>query len=176
MFARAVSIGLMMFAGSALAVPEIQHWKTQNGARVYFVEARELPIVDVQIVFDAAGARDGTKPGLARLTNGLLAEGAGGFSADRIAERFAELGAEFGNSSLRDMATVSLRSLSHADKLRPALELVGDILAEPTQAIGDRHSNEPAADDREFRLVAGYLHYHRCPNSRTASISLYFKL
>ncbi len=119
--------------GSAVqAGPQIQSWHTANGAAVYFVEARELPIVDVTVVFDAAGSRDGDIPGLAALTNGLLAEGAGDLSADAIAERFAELGVEFGNSSLRDMASVNLRSLSDPEKLQPAVELLSLILTRPS--------------------------------------------
>ncbi len=118
--------------GSAVqAAPQIQTWHTANGAVVYFVEARELPIVDVNVVFDAAGSRDGELPGLAALTNGLLAEGAGDLSADSIAEGFAELGVEFGNSSLRDMASVSLRSLSDPKKLDPAVELLSLVLTRP---------------------------------------------
>jgi zinc protease len=132
MLTRTIFISaLWLGAGAAFASPEIQHWETDNGARVYFVEAREIPIVDVQVVFDAAGSRDGDKPGLAQLTNALLAQGAAGLSADRIAERFAELGAQFGNESLRDMASASLRTLSDPQIRGPALALVADILARP---------------------------------------------
>ena len=56
-------IAVTLFSQLSLAAPKIQHWTTSNGARVYFVPAPELPIVDVQIVFDAGGARDGDKPG-----------------------------------------------------------------------------------------------------------------
>ncbi len=131
MFARWLLPILALCSASSIAGPQIQTRHTGNGAHVFFVEARELPMVDVHVVFDAAGSRDGDLAGLARLTNGLLAEGAGGLSADRIAERFAELGANFGNSSLRDMASVTLRSLSDPAKLKPALELVNSILARP---------------------------------------------
>jgi len=124
-------LGAWLVSASAGAAPVVQHWVAGNGARVYFVEARELPIVDVRVVFDAAGARDGGTPGLARLTNALLAEGAGGLSADQIAEGFAGLGAEFSNTSLRDMAMVSMRTLSERDKLLPALRLVSSLLASP---------------------------------------------
>lgn len=113
------------------ALPTITSWHTANGARVLFVEARELPIVDVSVLFDAAGSRDGDRPGLARLTNGLLAEGAGGLSADAIAERFAGLGAQFGAASQRDMASVELRTLSDAPTLEASLELAATVLTRP---------------------------------------------
>jgi len=60
------------------AAPVIQTWQSEKGANVYFVEAKELPIVDIQIIFDAGSARDGNRAGLAGLTNSLLDEGAGG--------------------------------------------------------------------------------------------------
>jgi zinc protease len=126
-----IVLSLCLLPVIAFAAPPIQSWTTENGARVLFIETHELPIVDIQVVFDAAGSRDGERPGIARLTNALLAEGAGGLSADAIAEGFAELGAQFSNDSLRDMATVSLRSLSDPSQLDPAVELMATVLARP---------------------------------------------
>lgn len=116
----------------AVAAPTIQHWETGNGARVYFVPAPELPMVDIEVIFDAGGARDGDKGGIAQLTNGLLDQGAGKLNADQIAEHFENLGAQFGASSHRDMAVVSLRSLTDPQLLQPALETFALILREPT--------------------------------------------
>ena len=82
---------LLMLASSAQALPVIEQWRTPNGARVYFAQANELPMVDVRIVFDAGSARDGVQLGLARFTNALLAEGAGSLSANDIAERLLRL-------------------------------------------------------------------------------------
>lgn len=117
---------------AAQAAPAIQHWVTTNGARVYFVPAPELPIVDVRVVFDAGSAKDGDKAGLATLTNGLLEEGAGRLDADEIAERFEGLGASFGNDAQRDMALVSLRSLTERSLLDPALDTLALVLSEPS--------------------------------------------
>ena len=36
----------------------IESWTTGNGARVLFVRADELPMLDVRLVFDAGAARD----------------------------------------------------------------------------------------------------------------------
>ena len=47
----------------------IDSWQTKNGARVLFVHAPQLPMVDVRIVFDAGSARDNGKAGLASFTN-----------------------------------------------------------------------------------------------------------
>lgn len=110
---------------------DIQHWETENGARVYFVPAMELPMVDVQIVFDAGSARDGERAGLAQLTSRMLGEGAGGMDADAIAERFEGLGAQFSADAQRDMAMLDLRSLSDPEYLGPALDTVATILRSP---------------------------------------------
>jgi len=117
---------------SLLAAVNIQHWTTDNGARVYFVAAPELPMVDLQIIFDAGAARDKGKAGTAVLTNGLLAEGAGDLNANQISERFDELGARFSNDAQRDMANLTLRSLSEEKVLTPALETLALILSQPT--------------------------------------------
>lgn len=125
-------IAAAVLCSSTLAAPQIQQWETANGARVLFVPAPEIPMVDAQVVFNAGSARDLAKPGIAVLTNAMLNEGAGDKNADAIAEQFASLGAHQGNSAERDMASFSLRSLTDASKLQPAAELLAVILKQPT--------------------------------------------
>jgi zinc protease len=114
------------------AAPEIQEWKTSGGARVLFIAADALPMVDVQVVFDAGSARDGTRYGVAQLTSELLGEGAGTLDADAIAATFEGLGARFGYNAQRDMAAVTLRSLTDPALLDPALGLLEAVLGQPT--------------------------------------------
>lgn len=128
---RLLAALLLLLTLPLQASPEIQHWRTDNGARVYFVAAPALPMVDVRVVFDAGAARDGDLPGLAMLTNGMLSEGAGGLDADEIAQRFDSLGAVFSNGSYRDMATLGLRSLTRPALLEPALETFALLLNSP---------------------------------------------
>jgi len=124
-----------LFINNALASPEIQHWKTQNGAEVYFVPSNDLPMVDVRIVFDAGSARDSENKnvlaGTALMTNGLLAEGAAGDDAQILAEKFEAVGAAFGNGALKDMAWLSVRSLRDDKYLQPALINLKNILSFP---------------------------------------------
>ena len=94
--------------------------------------APELPIVDLQVTFDAGAARDNDKAGVALLTNALVSEGAGSLTANQISERFDELGARFGSDSQRDMSTFTLRSLSDEKVLNPALETLALVLTQPT--------------------------------------------
>lgn len=110
----------------------IQSWNTAEGARVLFVEARELPMFDLRVTFAAGSSQDGATPGLATLTNAMLNEGIAGKDVTAIAEGFEGLGADFGNGSYRDMAVASLRSLSAADKREPALKLFAEVVGKPT--------------------------------------------
>lgn len=128
-----LSIVLLVFSNAASAVPKIEHWTLPNGARVYFVSTRELPLLQLRVVFDAASGRDpDDKAGLALMTNRLLRHGAGALTADDIANGFENLGAEFGTECERDMAVAELRSLSDPKLLNPALDLFTKILAQPS--------------------------------------------
>lgn len=114
------------------AGPKIETWKTPNQARVYFVQNKSLPMIDIRVVFDAGSARDQGKPGVSHLTNALMADGAGRWSAQEIATRFESIGAIFSTNALRDMAWLSLRSLSDEKILKNALETFEAIIARPS--------------------------------------------
>lgn len=116
----------------ASAGPHIQQWQTQNDARVFFVEAPELPMVDIKIAFDAGSARDGADSGIALFTNGMLEEGAENLSVEQIASGFDDLGARFSTSSSTDMATISLRTLTQNRLLEPALKLFATVTGRAT--------------------------------------------
>lgn len=132
-----VFLMLLLWQPVLWAGPKIQTWHTANGAEVLFVAAPEIPMLDVQVTFDAGSARDGDKPGRARLTNALLNEGAGEWNADQIAERLEGVGAELSNGSLRDMAWVSVRTLIEQPALDRALDTLAAILAKPHFAEDD---------------------------------------
>ncbi len=126
----------------SIAAPAIEHWTTDNGARVYFVPAPGLPMVNIQITFDAGSARDGDKKGVAHLTNSLLDEGAGELNADQIAEHFENLGAEIGNGSYRDMSIMTLRSLTDPQLLTPALKVFALMVGEPSFPVESFERNK----------------------------------
>jgi zinc protease len=137
-FIRYALASLALIASvSAQAMAPIQHWQTSNGARVYFAPAPELPMVDIQLVFNAGSARDGDHPGLAQLTHTLLDKGADGLSANQIAEQLEGVGARLGGDSLRDMATLNLRSLSDAKYLQPAVAVFAKLVAQPDFNVDD---------------------------------------
>ncbi len=121
-------LGMMQLA---LAGPAIQHWTTKNGMRVYFVPADALPMIDIRVTFAAGAARDGDQPGVASMTSRMLTQGAGGRSADEIAQAFEDVGARIGTGALRDMSWLSLRSLSDPEYLEPALDVFTRVLWHP---------------------------------------------
>lgn len=132
MFARSfVFFVTLMAASLSWAGPDIQHWTTNNQARVYYVEAPELPMVDISVVFDAGAARDADKPGTAKMTAAMIDEGTAAMTADDIASAFANVGAKFGASSERDMAVFSLRTLTEQQAYQQALETYTKVLTAP---------------------------------------------
>lgn len=122
----------LLFASSAYAAPNIQHWQTKNGAKVFFVAAPELPIVDISVTFDAGSARDGRQSGLALLTNALIAEGTGKLDGTAISEQFESVGAQFSNHSAKDMALFSLRTLTDPDAMKPAVSMFAQVISSPS--------------------------------------------
>lgn len=157
-----------LFAGVANASPDIQHWTTSNGARVYYVHAKELPMVDIRIVFDAGSARDGKQSGLSKLTNGLLTEGAGKLTADDIAERMEGVGARYSNSSYRDMAILSLRSLTDTKLLTTALDTFELLISSPSFP-------QKAFEREQQRLLIGIKQEKQSPRT-VASKAFYRKV
>jgi zinc protease len=127
-----LAFALLAISQSANAAAKIEHWQSKQGSPVYYVHTEGLPMVDIQLVFDAGSARDHEKFGLASLTAGLLDTGAGSWNADDIAQRFESVGAKFSAGSSIDMATVSLRTLTDKPLFDKALDTMQVILAKPT--------------------------------------------
>ena len=127
-----LAVVLLAICQTASATAKIEHWQSTQGSSVYYVHTEGLPMVDIQLVFDAGSARDKEKFGLASLTAGLLDTGAGSWNADEIAQRFESVGAKFSAGSSIDMATVSLRTLTDKPLFNKALDTMQVILAKPT--------------------------------------------
>ena len=115
----------------ASAAPKIESWLTDAGLQVYYVPVTQLPMLDVRLTFAAGSAHDGDKLGIASMTAGMLDKGAAGLNADQIAEAFESVGAEFSTGSARDMAWVSLRTVTLAEQMNPAMAAWQKIIASP---------------------------------------------
>ncbi len=136
----------------------IEHWTQPSGAQVYLVQSRSLPMVDVQIDFDAGGRRDpADKAGLANVTaamasRGLRADGAdAALDENALSEAWADLGASFGSGAGNDRMSFSLRSLTYPDLLPRVLALAARQLALPafTPEIWQREREQLVASIRE---------------------------
>jgi len=133
--------------GTAWAGPKIEAWETANGARVLFVAAPDLPILDARLLFDAGSARDGKRSGLASLTAGMLTQGAGKWDADAIAQRIESVGAQLSSGAGRDSAYLSLRTLTQEPAMETALQTAATVLAAP------RFEEADFERERKNRLV-----------------------
>ena len=117
---------------AALAGVKIEHWVSPAGARVYFVESRVLPMLDVQVDFAAGSMFDPEgKSGLAALTRSALDLGAGTRDETAIAEQLADIGAGLGGGADTDRANVTLRTLSAKEKRSQALDILSSVLHQP---------------------------------------------
>jgi zinc protease len=123
---------LLLAAAPASAILPIQHWQTSGGARVYFVENHDLPMLDIGVEFPAGGGYDRpAKAGVASMTQRMLRSGADGMSEDDIARRLADVGAQLGGRFDNDRAGLSVRTLSSPKERQQSLDLFARMLRAP---------------------------------------------
>jgi zinc protease len=156
---------VVVFCTPAQAAAKIEHWQTSQGSRIYYVHSEGLPMVDIQVAFDAGSARDGSQFGLSALTSGMLDTGAGQWNADQIAQRFESVGAQFSSSISNDMASVSLRTLTDKPLFDKALETLQVILTRPS-------FNEADFQREKNRTLAGLKQQEESP-AELAHIAYY---
>jgi zinc protease len=135
LLAGAASLFLLQTAHAGIP---IQHWTQDAGIEVYLVVSPAIPMVDVQVDFDAGARRDpADKAGLAGVMAGALSDGvratttAPALDENGLGEAWADLGASFGASAGADRLSVSLRSLTYPDLLAKAVALAAREMAEP---------------------------------------------
>ncbi len=128
----------LLQAGSVLAAIPIAHWTQASGAQVYLVQSQAIPMLDVQIDFDAGGRRDPPNQiGLASVTAGMADKGllaradAPALDENALGEAWADLGAAFGAHASDDRMSFSLRTLTYPDLLSKSVQLAARQLGEP---------------------------------------------
>jgi zinc protease len=170
LLAGLAALCLAMWSSVATAVLPIEHWTTSRGARVFFVRADAIPMLDLSVDFDAGSRHDPPgKSGLASMTAGMLARGVEGLDEAGLAERFADLGANRGGGAGDDRSSVSLRTLTSPRERDAAIDLIARIVSRPTFPAG------PLARERE-RTIQGLREAQTRPESivqRTFSALLY---
>ena len=121
---------LIFFSNFASANLNIQHWESSNGARIYFIENHDLPIVDINVDFRAGSVKDTKqKSGLASLTNHMMVLGSGGVNEEDLANQFIDLGAQLNSSFDQDKSGFSVRTLT--EKRSEAIDLLTLVLHKP---------------------------------------------
>ena len=133
-----ISAGVVFYSQSAWALLPIEHWAEPSGAQVWLVQSPALPMVDVQIDFDAGSRRDPPREaGLASaaatmITKGVRAVGdAPAIDENALGEAWADLGASFGAGADSDALSFSLRSLTDPPLLARAAQLASRQMGQP---------------------------------------------
>ena len=123
---------LWIAACTAQAALPIQHWITPSGARVYFVESRSIPMLDINVDFDAGGRRvPADRAGLGGLTHTLIKAGSAARSEEEISQLIADVGAQLDGSVDRDRAGLALRTLSSERERTQAIATFAEMLQTP---------------------------------------------
>ncbi|WP_295956621.1 pitrilysin family protein [Rhodoferax sp.] len=159
----ATRVGVICASGlfclnSAVAGIPIQHWVQPSGAQVYLVPSPAIPMLDVQIDFDAGSRRDpAAQAGLAGLTAGMASEGvravgtAPALDENALGEAWADLGASLDSSASTDRFSFSLRTLTYPDLLEKATALAARQIGEPafSDSLWQRERQRVAAQLKE---------------------------
>ena len=179
------AVGMWTAASAAQAALPIQHWTTSSGARVYFVESRSIPMLDINVDFDAGGRRvPADKAGLGGLTHVLVKAGSAAYSEEEISRRIADVGAQLGGSVDRDRAGISLRTLASERERAQALATLAEILQTPAfpeaafarekarliDAVKEDETKPEAIAGKAFyRMVYGAHPYALAPTAETVA-------
>ena len=131
------AVALFLSQNAWAGIP-IQHWVQPSGAKVFLVESPAIPMVDVQLDFDAGSRRDppeqsGLASAMASMSDkGVVAQpGQAALDENALSEAWADLGAGFGATATQDRLSFSLRSLTYPDLLPQAVQLAARQLSAP---------------------------------------------
>lgn len=121
-----------VFSSPAVAALPIESWTASSGAKVMFMRAEALPMLDVRVDFPAGSRADPAgKEGLASATGDMIGRGAEGLSENDIADGFADTGAQFSGGAASDSAGVQLRTLTSEPEMSKAIALMKTVLHKP---------------------------------------------
>ncbi|MBU0587642.1 MAG: insulinase family protein [Gammaproteobacteria bacterium] len=128
----------IFYTQTAWAGIAIEHWTNAAGVQVYLAQSQAIPMVDLQIDFDAGSRRDPpAQAGLTSVTAGMTAKGVqargteSALDENQLSESWADLGARFSAGAGSDRMSFSLRSLTYPDLLAKAVQLAARQLGEP---------------------------------------------
>ena len=160
------SAGALLGLQTAQAAIPIQHWTQPSGAQVYLVESPTIPMLDVQLDFDAGSRRDpANQAGLADVTALMAGKGVaakGGQPAldeNQLGEAWADLGSSFGSGAGSDRMSFNLRTLTEPDLLRKSVALAARELGDSAwpEDVWQRERQRISAAIKESRTRPGTI-------------------
>lgn len=157
---------LSLAAVVAQAATPIEKWTQPNGTSIWLASSMGIPMVDIQIEFDAGGRRDPVnKMGLASSVSALAGKSVlawkdkPALDEAALGDAWADLGAEFGVSSDEDTFSFQLRSLTYPDVLPKAVSLAAQQIAAPAfdKTIAARELEKSIAALKEAQTQPDYV-------------------
>ena len=149
--ALALLAATLASASEELEIPPVTRATLPNGLRLVVAEYHELPLVNVVVFVGSGAAQDPPgKEGVAMLTASALRRGAGGMSAEALADAIESLGGSIGATAGTD-ATVGAAEFLASDVDR-GLDLLRKVLREPAFAEDEVRR---VRDEQVAALVAG---------------------
>ena len=111
--------------------PKLERAKLGNGIEVVFAQRHAVPVVNVELMFDAGYAADQVAAfGTSSFAMSMLDEGAGSLDALALSKRVQSLGAQLYAGSGLDYSNAGVSAL--ADKLDESVALLAMVVREPT--------------------------------------------
>ncbi len=134
-----VHVDEVMFIGQVILNQLDRALDRVHRRKVFFVHSPSIPMLDVNIDFDAGSRYDPPgKAGLATLTAALLDKGAAALEGQpsgmkaKIADGFADTGAAFGGAAGGDRGGIGLRTLTAQPELDQSVALAAQLIKAPT--------------------------------------------
>ena len=118
-------------AAPVVQFDRLQRATLSNGLKVVLAERPSVPVVRMQMMFDAGYAADQkVKPGTANLAMAMLDEGTSKLDALEISSQLAEMGTRISASAGLDLSSISLNTLK--EQLNASLDIYADIILNPS--------------------------------------------
>lgn len=125
-----ILVAVLVQAQDAFKVPPYQKFTLKNGLTVYLMEQKEVPMINVNVIFPAGAIYDGQKSGLANLTALALRHGTKTMSKSKMEEELDFIGASLNTYASKESAGLSSKFASKdRDKV---LNIIKDVLTAPS--------------------------------------------
>jgi zinc protease len=135
----------------SLRLPKFERMTLKNGLQVVLAERHELPSINMSMIVKAGFASDYlATPGTASMTAQLLMDGTDKYTALQLSDQVDRLGLTVSTQASVDTSSVTVVGLS--SKLKPALDLLSDIVQHPSftaDEIGRQRKLQISTIDQE---------------------------